>query len=187
MRTRPWILTLIVMLLTPVLLARAQAPTSAAPTPAGLEGRPAPALDTRTHLGPRVPSTAELEGRVVLLFFWAHWCAECKAQSPMLARVVEKYRSQGLVIIAPTQQYGYVTEGRAALPGQELRHIQQVRDKYYPFLKREAVPLGEANAERYQVAGVPKIVLIDRRGVVRLDHSGRLTEEELEAAIRKCL
>jgi thiol-disulfide isomerase/thioredoxin len=187
MRLRLWKLTFTAWLVAPVLFAQSQAPAGGSRAPAGLEGRPAPALDTGTRLGPRVPSIAELEGRVILLFFWAHWCAECKAQSPTLGRVVEKYRTQGLVLIAPTQEYGYVTEGRAAQPGQERRHIVQVRDKYYPFLKSEAVPLAEVNAERYQLAGVPKIVLIDRRGIVRVDRSGRMTEEELEAAIRKWL
>ena len=151
----------------------------------GLEGRPAPPLETRAHLGPRVPSMAELQGYVVLMFFWAHWCADCKAESPIVARVVEKYRPQGLVLIAPTQRYGYVTAGRAAPPEQELRYIVQVRDRDYPFLKREAVPYSDANAERYGVDAVPRIFVIDRRGVVRLDHQGRVTEEALDAAIRK--
>jgi thiol-disulfide isomerase/thioredoxin len=153
----------------------------------GLVGQPAPPLDTRAHLGPRPPSIAQLQGRVVALFFWAHWCSECKAMSPMLARVLEKYRSQGLVLIAPTQRYGYVTEGRAAPPDRELRYIVQVRDRYYPFLKREPVPTSEANPERYRVDGVPRIVLIDRRGIIRVDHPGRMTEEELETAIRRLL
>src|SRR5262245_61380713 len=113
-----------------------------------LVGRPAPPLDTRGQLGPRVPSIAELQGRVVVLFFWAHWCTECKAESPILAHVVDKYRSQGLVLIAPTQLYGYITEGRSARPDQELRYIADVRDRYYPFLKREPVPTSEMNTIR---------------------------------------
>ena len=187
MRTHLWKLFVTASLAGSVVFAQPQNPPGPSRASGSLEGRPAPALDTGARLGPRVPSIAELQGRVVLLFFWAHWCAECKTQGPMLARVVEKYRAQGLVLIAPTQHYGYVTEGRAALPSQELRHIVQIRDKYYPFLKSEPVPLAEVNAERYQLVGVPKFVLVDRRGIVRMDHSGRLTEEELEAAIRKLL
>src|SRR5262249_33233517 len=49
--------------------------------------RPALRLDGRLHLGPRVPSFDESKGRIVLLFFWAHWCADCKADSTTVVRV----------------------------------------------------------------------------------------------------
>jgi len=66
----------------------------------------------RVDIGPRVPSLDELNGKVVLLFFRAHWCAECRAESATIAKLVDRYRSQGLVIVAPTQRYGFVEGGR---------------------------------------------------------------------------
>jgi len=149
----------------------------------GLEGRPAPPLDTRTHLGPPVPSIAELEGRVVLLFFWAHWCSDCKIEGPILATLLAKYQSQGLAIVAPTQRFGYVAAGRPAPPDEELRYIVEVRDKYYPFLATQPVPVSVANHQRYGVSSTPTVVILDREGVVRLYNPGRLTEEELEAKL----
>jgi len=187
MRRPIWIVTVVALVSGWAMFPGLATVVGANVTQDRLEGRPAPPLDTRAHLGPRVPAITELQGRVVVLFFWAHWCSECKAISPVIAHALEKYRSQGLVLIAPTQRYGYVTAGHFAPPDQELRYIVQVRDRYYPFLKREPVPTNEVNAERYGVDGVPKIVLIDRRGIVRVDHSGRMTEEDLEAAIRKLL
>src|SRR5258708_818529 len=114
-----------------------------------LVGRSAPHLDGRLHLGPRVPSVDEMKGRVVFLFFWAHWCPECKAESATVSKLLDKYRSQGLTIIAPTRRYGYVQGGRPASPDKELRYIQQVRDTYYTFLSREPVPVNDANAREY--------------------------------------
>ena len=81
-----------------------------------LEGTAAPALDLAEHVGPNPPALAALKGKVVLLFFWAHWCGDCKAQAPVLARLLERYRDAGLTIIAPTQRYGYVAGGRKATP-----------------------------------------------------------------------
>ena len=90
-------------------------------------------------------------------------------------------------MVAPTQRYGYVVAGRAAAPDEELQHIVKVRDTYYSFLRSEPVPLSDANHKRYGVSSTPTIVLLDRKGIVRVYHPGRMTEEELEAAIRRLL
>jgi len=148
-----------------------------------LEGRPAPRLEPGEHLGPRVPSLGDLKGKVVLLFFWAHWCSDCKAESPLIAEMMEKYRSRGLVVLGPTQRYGYVAGGRPAAPDRELRYIAAVRDSHYAFLRQAPIPIGEGIHRAYGIASVPMLVLIDRIGVIRLYHPGRLTEDELDAAI----
>jgi thiol-disulfide isomerase/thioredoxin len=168
-------------------MATAQTATQSDRDPSPLIGRPAPGLDGRMHIGRRVPSIDDLKGKVVLLFFWAHWCAECKAESADVAKLLDKYRSQGLAIIAPTQRYGYVAGGRPAPPDKELRYIIHVRDSYYKFLDHEPVPVSEANSKEYGADLIPLHVLIDRQGVVRFYHPGRMTEEELEGAIRGLL
>jgi thiol-disulfide isomerase/thioredoxin len=168
-------------------VAAAQTVAASSGDSAGLVGQPAPRLDGRVHLGPRVPSADDLKGKVVLLFFWAHWCSECKAESADVAKLLDKYRSQGFVVVAPTQRYGYVAGGRPAPPDKELRYIAQVRDSYYKFLDQEPVPVSEANAKSYGANLIPLHVLIDRQGIVRLYHPGRMTEEELDGAIRSLL
>lgn len=164
-----------------------QAQLQAAVDRVSLEGRPAPRFNTRMHVGPRVPSVDQLKGKVVLLFFWAHWCGQCRADVPIVESLLGKYRGQGLAIVAPTQRYGYVEGGRPAAPAMELRHIVQVRDTHYGFLRNEPVPIGEANYKEYGVTTIPMYVLLDRQGIVRLYRAGRMTAEELEAAIRKLL
>jgi thiol-disulfide isomerase/thioredoxin len=153
----------------------------------GFEGRPAPRFDAREHVGPRMPSLEELQGKVILLFFWAHWCSECKSESPTIGKLTDKYRSQGLVVVAPTQRYGYVAAGRPAPPDKELRYIVSVRDAHYGFLRDQPVPVGEGIHKAYGISSVPTLVLIDRRGVIRLYHPGTITNDELEAAILKLL
>jgi thiol-disulfide isomerase/thioredoxin len=154
-----------------------------------LEGHPAPALDLTESLGaPLAGATAQaLEGKVVVLFFWAHWCPDCKAQGPILAKLYARYQAEGLAVVAPTQRFGYVAAGAKASPDEELRYMLQVRDKYYPFLAGVPVPVSVANHQRYGVSSTPTMVILDRQGIVRLYHPGQLTEAELESQIRRVL
>jgi thiol-disulfide isomerase/thioredoxin len=152
-----------------------------------LEGQPAPHLRAGLSIGARVPAAKELDGKVVLLFFWASWCPECKGESPMIAAVVDKYREQGLVLIAPTQRYGFIEEGRPAAPDQELRYIARIRDTYYPFMRQVPTPVTDANYKQYGVNSVPTHVLIDRNGIIRLYQPGRITSDTLAAAIQRLL
>jgi len=152
-----------------------------------LEGKPAPAIDLTEYLGPKPPTLDALKGRVVVLFFWAHWCPDCKAQGPILSRLVAKYGQQGLTVFAPTQRYGYVAGGKAAGPDEEVRYIDEVRRTYYSFLADQPVPLSEANHKRYGVSTTPTLVVVDRAGIVRLYHPGQMTEGELDPIVRGLL
>ena len=152
-----------------------------------LEGVPAPALDLAEHLGPPPPALPALKGKVVLLFFWAHWCGDCKTQAPVLARLLERYGPQGLTVVAPTQRYGYVAGGKKASPGDEKAYIEQIWRTVYAQLPSTPVPLAQANMERYGVSTTPTIVLVDRGGLVRLYNPGRMTEEALEPIVRRLL
>ena len=152
-----------------------------------LEGHPAPALEARSELGKPTPGFASLKGKVVVLFFWAHWCGECKAQGPILSALLDRHLAAGLTIVAPTQRYGYTVKRAPATPAAELEHIRQVRDEHYAFLRDEAVPVSEANHRLYGVSTTPTLVVLDRQGIVRLYHPGTMTAGELEAAIAPLL
>jgi thiol-disulfide isomerase/thioredoxin len=150
-----------------------------------LEGRPAPALEEREYLGAKPTPLAALRGKPVLLFFWAHWCPDCKAEEHILAALTREYSAKGLVLIAPTQHYGYVANGEEAGPADELKYIEQIRHQYYADLLGVPAPLSEANFRNYGASTTPTLVLIDRSGIVRLYHPGAMTMDELRAALNK--
>jgi len=149
-----------------------------------LVGKPAPDIAAKEWLGPKPPALSTLRGHPALLFFWAHWCPDCKAMVPILTSIEKTYAPRGLVLIGPTKRYGYAAGGTPATPEEEKRYIERVRGEYYASLAAMPAPLSQATFEAYGASTTPTIVLIDGQGVVRLYHPGALTERELTEAIQ---
>jgi thiol-disulfide isomerase/thioredoxin len=152
-----------------------------------LEGKPAPPLDEAEWMGSKPVPLAALRGHPVLLFFWAHWCSDCKAEISTLAEIQKVYGPKGLVLIAPTKLYGYVANGQDAAPSVEKKYIDLVRRQYYSPLGDVAVPMSAGNFLKYGASTTPTLVLIDPAGVVRLFHPGNLSGQELAARIQAVL
>jgi len=152
-----------------------------------LTGQPAPPLKAPEHLGQAPAALSEMKGSPVLLFFWAHWCVDCKGESPILARLRTEYGPRGLMIVAPTQRYGYGAGGEEASPQAELRYIQNVWQQYYAGLAGVPVPVSEVNFKVYGASTTPTLVLIDRHGRIAFYHPGALPYAELRAAIDKAM
>jgi thiol-disulfide isomerase/thioredoxin len=152
-----------------------------------LVGHPAPELEESHWLGPKPQSLASLKGHPVLLFFWAHWCGDCKAEVPMLARLMATYGSRGLVLMGPTQRYGYAAEGNDATPEQETQYIDSIRRTYYAALDKMSVPVAERNFIKYGCSTTPTVVLVDSAGTVRFYHPGALSYQALADQIRRVL
>ncbi|MGZ4731684.1 MAG: TlpA family protein disulfide reductase [Terriglobales bacterium] len=153
----------------------------------GLVGQPAPALTVTSYLGPKPVTLAELKGSPVLLFFWAHWCSDCKAEGPIIARVRSEFGARGLILLAPTTLYGYKARGEDAEPNEELPYIERVWQQFYPGLQAAPVPVSKDNFKIYGVSTVPTMVLIDRAGRVALYHPDVMPYEELRSAVEKVL
>jgi thiol-disulfide isomerase/thioredoxin len=148
-----------------------------------LEGKPAPALDVTQWLGAKPVPLSQLKGHPVLLFFWAHWCGDCKAEVPELARLVAQYQSKGLVLIGPTQHYGYAAGRDDASRDEETRYIDAVRNRYYSALPAMSVPVSEENFQRFGASTTPTLVLVDRQGIVRLYHPGAMLYPQLASKL----
>jgi thiol-disulfide isomerase/thioredoxin len=153
----------------------------------GLVGRPAPPLSIAQYLGPKPAALSQAKGAPVLLFFWAHWCGDCKAEGPIISRLHSELGSKGLKVVAPTQLYGYAARGEDAPPKTEIAYIERVWQHFYPALQDVPVLISKANFNIYGASTTPTLVLLDRAGRVALYHPGVMPYENLRSAIEKTL
>lgn len=126
-----------------------------------------------------------MKGAPVLLFFWAHWCGDCKYEAPIITRLRNEYASRGLNVIAPTQFYGYAKQGEDASPAAELAWIDKVRQRFYSGLLDVPVPVSKANFDRYGASTTPTLVVLNRQGMVDLYHPGLMSYDELRSALEQ--
>jgi len=149
------------------------------------EGKPAPALKSDQYFGSKPPLLTQLKGSPVLLFFWAHWCGDCKAEAPIITQLRSEFASKGLTVIGPTRLYGYTAQVENAAPSDELAYIDAVRKRFYAGLLDMPVPISRHNFEMYGASTTPTLVLLDRTGKVAMYHPGALPYAELRAEIEK--
>jgi len=149
------------------------------------EGRQAPALKVEQFLGSKPPALAQLHGSPVLLFFWAHWCADCKAEAPIITQLRSEFAPKGLIVLGPTRLYGYTAQVENAKPSDELAYIDAVRHRFYAGLLDMPVPISAYNFDVYGASTTPTLVLLDRAGKVAMYHPGALPYDQLKAEIEK--
>lgn len=150
-------------------------------------GKTAPTLIAPEHVGKAPVGLAQSKGSPTLLFFWAHWCVDCKGEAPILTQLRSELEPKGLKFIAPTQRYGYAARGQTASPQAELSYIDKVWQQYYSGLQGVPVPVSKQNFNTYGASTTPTLVLVDRAGRIAMYHPGAVPYTELRAAIDKLL
>ena len=116
---------------------------------------------------------AQYRGQVVLVNFWATWCAPCTAEMPALERVYQAQRDRGFAVLAVD--------------------VQEREEPVSSFLGQLGVTFPSALdrtgeiARLYRATGLPTTFLIDRGGVIRDVRVGPLTEAMLEERLAKII
>ena len=137
--------------------------------PSALLGKEAPAFVLEDIETGDSVSLAALEGRAVVINFWASWCTECRKEHPNFLAAWERYRDRGVAFV------GIVFQDSASA----ARAYMEEMGGDWPTV---ADP-GSQVAIKYGVYGVPETFFIDRRGVITHKTVGGLTYEELTRRI----
>ena len=139
------------------------------------EARPADLGFTLEDMNGNDVAFESLDGKVVLLNFWATWCGPCKIEIPWFVEFAKQYGDDGLVVL------GLSVDDTAD-------KIKAFADEYkvdYPML----VGLGREDfQEAYgPIWGIPMTFFIDREGLICRTHAGIATRDEFERDITDLL
>jgi peroxiredoxin len=117
----------------------------------------------------------EQRGRVVMINFWATWCAPCRVEMPHLARLYEKYRVSGFTVLAVN-----IDED----PHKAASLARQLGMRFPVLLDTE-----KKVSRLYDLSTMPSSVLVDRDGRVRYITRGYRDgyEENYDKQIRELL
>ena len=146
---------------------------SQAPLPDELVGQPRPDFVLQDAAGNPV-AASDFDGKVLLLNFWASWCAPCVEEMPMLSDLQRDHADEALQVIGIALEDPQLAQAFAS--GLALA---------YPLLfgLADAMLVGRRYGNRSGM--LPYSVLIDARGIVRWTHLGIVDREDLEARLRE--
>ncbi len=136
-------------------------------------GAAAPVLDGLQLSDGEELRAADLQGKIVVVNFWAPWCPSCREELPALQTIWEEYANRGVVVVGITYE-------------SDLPSVNQTIETYgltFPAVMDED---GE-NSMNFSVTGVPETYIIDRDGLIAYAKIGASDLSSLESALQEIL
>jgi thiol-disulfide isomerase/thioredoxin len=121
-------------------------------------------------------SLASLKGKVILLDFWASWCAPCRAANKRLVKVYDKYKSQGFEIFSVSMDEDKKDWEKAVTKdGITWLQVNDPRGSW-----------GAKTAVDWNISVLPTTFLINRKGdVVAIDLEGKELEKGITSLLKQ--
>lgn len=129
----------------------------------------APEITVREWITANGPDISSTRGKVLLLDFWATWCSPCVKGIPKLNKLNDKYKDDGLELIALSQDKS----------SDVVRKF--VADKNINY----HVAIDNGTADWYEIKGYPTMVVVDTAG--KIAWKGYPWQPGMENAIKKAL
>ena len=102
---------------------------------------------------------SDYHGKVVIVSFWASWCGPCKKELPVLAGVVTRVGPDHLQVLAINYRDQI----------EPFKYVVKVLKDYPITFLRDA---NSKTAKKFDVEGIPRMIIIGRDGKVAADHTG---------------
>jgi thiol-disulfide isomerase/thioredoxin len=170
-----------IMLAASVLLgqySRAQSPNSSAtPEPTAVQSPPSTSALKRMpdfrlkDTSGREFTLQQFRGKVLLVDFWATWCAPCRKEMPGYQELFRRYKDRGFEVV------GIAADSDSAAVSRFGKKLGIT----YPLL------VNGMDVQRYGVEGLPTTILVDRKGFIRKTVIGFEYTQVIESAARELL
>ena len=108
----------------------------------------------------------DMEGKVVLLDFWASWCSPCKASFPAMDEIYKEFKDQGFVILAVS------VDSKAK---DYEKFVSKAEVSFPLMLDAQKKLVGVA-----QIEVMPTSLIIDKKGVIRSVHKGFMGKKTID-------
>ena len=140
-------------------------------------GKKAPSFELQSVTGDTI-KLADLEGKVVLLDFWAVWCGPCRKSMPFFQELQDKYGKEGLEVI------GVHVDDRMPAPEEVATYLEELGVTY-----TNVVSTVDTDDE-FMIFAMPTTYVIDQKGIIVKRHIGYdpvTAPAELEEIVRTML
>lgn len=117
-----------------------------------------------------------LTGQVVMVNFWATWCAPCKTEIPALSASYQRYADKGFVLL------GVMTDSHS-VDDETLRSFSEETGLAFPVVAVDSDIWKAFDAP----GALPTTFVYDRTGSLRVNHRGPLSESQLEEILDELL
>lgn len=142
--------------------------------PQPVPGNPAPNIDLQFFDGyawgtVEQTTLADMQGKIVVLNFWASWCVPCHDEAPILQAVAEEYADRDVVFLG------------IAWTDTDQKSVEFLEQ--YAVTYPNAPDLQLAAQDLYRFTSVPETFVIDTDGIIRHWYAGPLTGPQLRGYI----
>jgi peroxiredoxin len=132
-------------------------------------GKQAPEF-TLTSVGGKEVKLSDLQGKVVLLDFWATWCTPCRSEMPIIELLHRQFKDKGLVVLGVDDEDASTQNDFLEKSGFSFVSLVEARKQV---------------SNQFHVGGIPTTVLIDQQGTIKAFDVGETSFESLRDNLRK--
>ena len=139
----------------------------------------APMFQAKNLVDGEVISLQDMEGRVLIIDFWATWCPPCRMEIPGFIEIYDKYKDKKFAIIGISVDVSGETVVK--------KFIEEYKVNYPVIMVTRQLQSDYEKAIGKPIRGIPTTLVVNREGSIESVHVGYRSRDAFEKEIKKLL